>query len=163
MVNMRETEKIGPPWELELTRDDGRLVEVTIRATGNGELGFDAVREAMNALLGRLRRDRPMVGRSMVLLRELYKASGGKMTPEYLAQLAVSYAEVAATGRAVIPALASAIGGNPATVKGHVVKAREEGYLTKTTPGKEGGEATDKAREVLFKSAREVLAKLDET
>lgn len=152
---MRQTEKIGPPWEMELTREDGRLVEIAIRAAGGAELGIDAVREATNTVLAKLRQERPStMGGSLLVLREIYKAVGGKMAPEYLAQLAVTYSEIAATGRAVIPVLAAAIGGNPATVKGHVVKARDEGYLTKTTPGKEGGEATDKAREVLIKFAQ---------
>lgn len=147
---MRETEKIGPPWELELTREDGRLVEVVIRATGDGELGTDAIREATNAALTKLRRRLVRPGTSsLVALRRSYEESSGKMTPQYLARLAVSYAEVASHGRAVMPVLSRAIDGNPATIKGHVLKAREEGYLTPATQGKEGGEVTDKAREVL--------------
>lgn len=151
MVRMRETEKVGPPWELELIREDGRLVEVVIRATDDGELGSDAIREATSAALAKLRRQRPMEAGTAALtaLQRAYEAAAGRMTPGYLAQLAVSYAEVSTQGRAVIPVLSRAIDGNPATVKGHVVKAREGGYLTSTTPGKEGGEATDKAREVL--------------
>jgi hypothetical protein len=61
-------------------------------------------------------------------MREAYEASGGKMRPEYLAHLAVEYAEVAARGgRAVMPALAAAIDGKTPTVKGHVMKTRQEG------------------------------------
>jgi hypothetical protein len=151
MVSVRETEKIGPPWEMEFTREDGRIVEVVIRATGDGELGSDAIREATSAAITTLRRGQGRLasGRSLYKLGRAYESAGGKMTPEYLAQLAISYGEAAAEGRAVMPVLAAAIGGNPATVKGHVLKAREEGYLTKATPGKEGGEATDKARRVL--------------
>jgi len=155
---MREVEKIGPPWELELVRDGGRLVEVVIRATGGAELGRDAIREATSALMTRMAHsDRPIGGGSAVLAREMLKSSGGKISPEYLATLAMAYEECARGGRAVIPALAEAIGGNPATVKGHVMRAREDGYLTKATPGREGGEATDKAREALFASANEVV------
>jgi hypothetical protein len=155
---MRETEKIGPPWEIELTRDDGRIVEIKIKATGAEELSLDAVREATNAVLSKMRLEpgsdmARTIARSLFMLDQIYKHAGGKLTPEYLAQLAVTYSDVAATGSAVIPALARAIDGKPATVKGHVVKAREEGYLTKTTPGKEGGDATDKAREVLLNFA----------
>ena len=71
------------------------------------------------------------------------------MTPQYLATLAVAYEELAAKGRAIMPTLAEAIGRPAATVKGHVGKARDEEYLTKGTQGREGGEATPKARGVL--------------
>lgn len=135
---------------MDLTRENGRLVEVVIKATGDDALGYDAIREATNTLLNSIRRERVLGGPArLAALRHAYEAAGGKLTPEYLAQLAVAYEKVATTGRAVIPALAAAIGGNPATVKGHVLKAREENYLTPTTPGKEGGEATDKARELI--------------
>jgi hypothetical protein len=147
---MRETETVGPPWELELTREDGRLVEVVIRATGD-ELGFNAIREATDAVLSKLRRERPTpVGPSVLgPLRRAHQAADGKMTPEYLAQLAVTYSELAARGRAVMPALSNAIDRPAATVKGHVMKAREQGYLTDATVGREGGEPTAKALDLV--------------
>ena len=48
-----------------------------------------------------------------------------------------------------MPALAAPIDGKTPTVKGHVMKARQEGYLTDTTFGKEGGEPTQKALDLV--------------
>ena len=59
-----------------------------------------------------------------------------------------------------MPGQAGAIGGNPATVKRHVMKARTDGYLTPTSPGKEGGHPTPLALEIVEAHNEQVLALL---
>ncbi|MGY4650017.1 hypothetical protein [Mycobacterium sp. URHB0021] len=154
---MRETEKIGPPWEVQLVRDGGRLVELTIKSIGAAELGHDEIREATNAALAKLKRTRPyttsviFTQESTESLRKAYELADGRMTPEYLANLAVSYEEIAAKTRNVITILADIIGKPAATVKRHVSQAREKGYLTAATAGREGGQATSKAHDLVSK------------
>lgn len=155
---MRETETISQPYEALVTRQDGELVEVTIRAVGDGvALDYDTFSAAVRAIQERLRRDEShakMQSRradSVVLrgLREAYGDGHGRMTPEYLANLARAYADGSKGSKSVVPLLAAAIDKPSATVKGHVVKARQEGYLSEAEAGRSGGELTDKAREVL--------------
>jgi hypothetical protein len=156
--SMRETEKIGPPWELEVTSEDGRIMEVTIRSTNGYGLFPATVREAMNEVYKRMRAPVPTAGKSseqepadavLTLLGATYAASHGRMTEQYLAMLALAYSHVSLTrSGAIIPVLAEAIEGNPATVKRHVMKARAEGFLTPTAPGKEGGHPTARALEI---------------
>ena len=46
-------------------------------------------------------------------------------------------------------AIADALGTPLPTVKGHIMRARREGYLSEAIQGREGGEITAKARELL--------------
>ncbi|MGU3502420.1 hypothetical protein [Mycobacterium sp. C31M] len=154
---MRESEKLGPPWEVELIREGDKPVEAIIRATGDNKLTSDTVREASNMIISRLRPYEhrlsvPTTAPTLQALRAAHEAAEGKITPEYLAHLAVAYEEVVERGRPpFVATLARAIGGKPETVKGHVMKAREDGkYLTKPQPGKrEGGTATPLARKLV--------------
>jgi hypothetical protein len=156
---MDDKETLRPPWEVDLVRKDGKVRAVTIRAAGEAEeLDYDSLREASSALLSRLRTTSAAyapadarIGRSTNLeqLRQAYGDANGRMTPDYLAQLATAYEELAGKGRAVIPSLAFAIGKPAATVKRHVMRARQEGLLTPGEIGKEGGTTTDRARELV--------------
>jgi hypothetical protein len=78
-----------------------------------------------------------------------YQSGNGRVSDQYLAQLAVAYEELVPEGRDVSTKLAAALGKPLPTVKGHIMRARREGFLTEAAESKEGGEATDKAREVL--------------
>ena len=153
-----EIEKLSPPYEVELHREEGRLVEVVIRAVGgDGKLSYDELREATRSILDRVRRDSvPMMqiraglpSKAAAKLITEYKAGEGTITDRYLSALSVAYEELAPQGRAVSVRLAAALGIPTATLKGHLVRAREDGFLTRAVPGREGGEATDKARKIL--------------
>jgi hypothetical protein len=78
-----------------------------------------------------------------------YNAGNGKVTDEYLAWLAVAYEEQAPHVRDPAVRLAVALGQAPQTVKGHLVRARKEQFLTDTSEGQKGGKATPKAREAI--------------
>jgi hypothetical protein len=82
-----------------------------------------------------------------------YTEGGGRVSEEYLARLAVACGDLAPERRDVSTALAVALGKPVQTVKGHIMRARNSGLLTKAIDGKEGGEATEKACEVLAKLA----------
>jgi hypothetical protein len=151
---MRAVEKLGPAYEVELAREDGRLVEVTIRASDEGgELGYEELREATRQVLDKARFERKFppelhTGPAQAMI-SAYTAGHGKLTDEYLAALSVAYEEQAAQSRDPATRVAMALGQAPQTVKGHLVRARRDGFLTDTRSGQKGGQATDKAREVL--------------
>ncbi|MFE0171536.1 hypothetical protein ACFWZ2_04405 [Streptomyces sp. NPDC059002] len=157
---MRETEIIGQPYELAVTREDGRIVEVRITAVGDGgELTAETISQAHRALSDRLRQEEFRARRSSQreasrsALEALKAASTDKITDAYLAHLAAAYVAIldGASGveaRGVMSILATATGRSASTVKMHVVKARKEGFLTETGGGKAGGDLTDKARKL---------------
>lgn len=150
-----------PVADLQLGYQDGRLVQVLIRPTTDdedGQLGYDELLYAARQIQDFARREyrMPMVRRagseSVQAMVDAYARSGGKITDEYLARLAVAYAELVPQRRDVSTALADALGKPVPTVKGHIMRARKEKhFLTEAVDGKEGGEATDKARETLAK------------
>lgn len=150
-----ERETITSPYEVVVGRDGDRLVEVTIRAVGGAELTLSTLNTAFRTVLEPLRRrevDKRRLEQTGVLeaLGEAWERSGGEMTQEYLARLAVAYEEVAALpGRAITQTLADAIGKPAATVKGHVSRARKDGFISPTGMGRGGGSATDMARSVI--------------
>ncbi|BBB42644.1 hypothetical protein [Mycobacteroides abscessus] len=170
-----EIRKIGSkPYELEEGRQDGRLVQITIRAVGNdSELDLDTVRAATQELVGLLRQ-RPIragIGDRAARNSAAIAADRGYGNPEvvkaiddmvmayrrdgaaddaYLASLAFAYEKLVPYGRAVSTQLAKSLGLSPVTLKGHLVKAREDGWLSPAvTPGREGGQATEQARALL--------------
>lgn len=165
VLGMRKT-PIGPaPYEVELVHDDqDRIVAVNIRTVRDGaELDFDTVKDATRSLLDYFKHYRPSVEaheaepplraipdfaevRAMVAA---YDAGHGRVTDQYLARLAVAYAELVPEGRGVSTALADALDKPLSTVKGHIMRARREGFLTDAVEGREGGEPTAKARELL--------------
>jgi hypothetical protein len=156
---MRTTEKIGPAYEVELTRENDNLVQVTVTATAGNALGYDELREATRQILDRVRPERriPLPASSalnspaMRALRGAHQSGQGTSSDEYLARLAVAYAEQAAIGRDPAARISSVLGLSTQTVKQHLVKARKGDFLTPTVEGQKGGEATDKARELIAK------------
>lgn len=148
-------ETISKPYEVQMGRQDDRLVEITIRAVGDtGELGYDEIREATRSILDYARREhRPALGprldsEAVRVMVTAYNEGHGRVTDEYLARLAVAYAELAPKGRNVSMGLAMALGKPVPTVKGHIMRARREGFLTDAIEGREGGEPTAKALEL---------------
>jgi hypothetical protein len=158
-----EFTKLNEPYEVVEGREAGRLVQITIRAVGeNAELGYDEIREATRAILDHARREhirsRPSSssGRrdseALSRMADAYNRAGGKVTDEYLAALAVAYEEAVAEGRVVVGLLSGALGNKPIpTIKGHIMRARQAGFLSATVPGKEGGEASEEARKLVAK------------
>lgn len=169
----RTTETVNPlPYEVELVREDERVVEVTVRAVEGAELTYMHVRSAMQAVLDllprysteqqqrrlRVQHERNAHVHGMLRSGELrlppreteallnaYARADGRVTDDYLAHLAVAYAAAALEHRDVSQKLSEALGRPLQTIKGHVMRARKEGFLTATVEGREGGEATDKA------------------
>ncbi len=154
---MRTTERIGPPYELAVVRDNGLIVEVTIRATA-GELTAADIQEATRALLERL--DHPVepwaptsvaaeIEQATADLAAIYHSSKGRVTSKYLALLAVVYAELAHDHRDVSTMLSEQLSIPLPTLKGHLMRARREGFLERTVQGRHGGEPTAQAFSVL--------------
>jgi len=79
--------------------------------------------------------------------------SNGAVTPEYLGALSLAYSELAPTTRAVSSQLADALGIATPTLKNHLTRARDAGYLTPASPGRRGGQATERAIEVIKSDA----------
>jgi hypothetical protein len=170
----RTTEQINPvPYEIELVRDGDKVVEINIRAVPGAELTHVEVRSAMQAALRRVPRGRPLrvghVGerrrlfdRQANLIEELglpthemcqlldaYDLADGRVTESYLARLAMAYGVAARDHRDVSLRIAAALNRPLQTVKGHLVRARKEGFLSPAPEGREGGEATSKAKDVI--------------
>lgn len=171
-------EQINPvPYEVEIARDGGKLVEITIRAVRGGELTYPHVRNAMHAVLdlvprrggepagGRPRDRRAALAREaetvaelelpvseMAMLLAAHEAAGGRVTDEYLARLSLAYDVAARRHRDVSARLATALDRPLQTVKGHLMRARKEGFLSPAEEGREGGVATSKALDVIVAS-----------
>ena len=154
------TETLSDPWRIDVTRDGDRLVEVKITANPGYELDPDNLRAAWHRLTQHLRMQDEYVQRRSALgplegplasLRAAWEQAGGEITPTYLAALAVAYEHVhAEPGHgSIMVTLGEVIGRPPGTVKGHVVRARKEGYLSPVGPGQSGGDATVKARDLV--------------
>lgn len=163
---MRTTDLVKP-YRVQLVHDDDdRLVGVNISAAEGGTLDHDMIREATRALLDHTRRERmgalPRATRietrvmsdryppSLKAAATAYKASNGRMTEGYLARLAVAYEELVSGGHNAAQHIAVALGDSEPmplpTVRTHIKRARDDHYLSGTTRGREGGEATAKAK-----------------
>lgn len=152
-----------PAADIAVGYSDGRLVQITIRPTSDdddGQLGYDELQFAARQIQELARREyrppatirSPQGSAAVEVMVDAYNRGSGKVTDEYLARLAVAYAELAPQRRDVSTALADALGKPIPTVKGHIMRARKEKhFLTEAIDGREGGEATDKAREILSK------------
>jgi len=172
----RTTEQINPvPYEIDLVRDGEKVVEINIRAVPGAELTHMEVRGAMQAALRRVPRGRELRGgphahgrrrlfdRQAALIEELdlplhemrqlldaYDVAEGRITEVYLARLALAYEVAARDHRDVSLRIAAALNRPLQTVKGHLVRARKEGFLSPSTvEGREGGEATSKAKDII--------------
>lgn len=137
-------------YELLEGREDGQLVQIVIKAA-NGVLDYATLRAATQELLNHYR---PVVSDvdpkpAVDALVAAQKSSGRSVTDEYLARLSVAYEQLAPHGRAVSSRLANEMRLSVNTVKGHIVRARNEGFLTPAEPGKEGGQATAKALDLI--------------
>lgn len=144
--------------DIQIGYEDGRLVQIVIRPTTDdedGQLGFDELLYAARQIQDFARREYrlPLLRRagsdSVRAMVDAYNKGGTKITDEYLAALSIAYSELAPQRRDVSTALADALGKPVPTVKGHIMRARHEGFLTEAAEGREGGEATDKARELV--------------
>lgn len=150
-----------PKADIEVGRERGRLVQITIRPTSDdedGQLGYDELVYAARQIQDFARTEYrvPTTQRSsrgsaaVEAMVDAYNRGGGKVTDEYLARLAAAYEELAPQRRDVSTALAVALGKPVPTVKGHIMRARKEKqFLSEAVDGKEGGVATNKARELI--------------
>ncbi|MDQ1249134.1 MAG: hypothetical protein QG597_3508 [Actinomycetota bacterium] len=171
----RVTEQINPvSYDVELVREGDKVVEIHVRAHAGSELTHMDVRGAMQAALRRVpRRSGEWAGqgrgrlrladRQSDIIEELglpahemrrvlnaYDAAGGRITDVYLANLAMAYEIAARDHRDVSLRLAAALDRPLQTVKGHLVRARKEGFLSPPAgEGREGGVATAKAKDVI--------------
>ncbi len=146
-----------PKADIEVGRERGRLVQITIRPTSDdedGQLGYDELMYAAREIqmFARTEYRVPTPQRSsrgsatVEAMVDAYNRGGGKVTDEYLARLAVAYEELAPQRRDVSTALAVALGKPVPTVKGHIMRARKEKrFLSEAVDGKEGGVATSEA------------------
>ncbi|UNQ33895.1 hypothetical protein [Prescottella equi] len=163
-------EPLNAPYVIEKGEVDGQVVQLTIRAVEGAVLGYDEVREATKRILEHFR---PTVSDTVSSPLDLFLAkmsvsseegedaldrlvaadakAKGRISDEYLARLSVAYEALAPVGRGVSAALAGVLGKPLPTVKGHIMRARREGYLSEAIEGREGGEATASARELLQK------------
>lgn len=156
LVN-REIETIAQPYAIDVAREGGRIVEVRIAAANGAELDYQTLREATQVLLSKIKRERGTrtdTSSSLDQLRAVHDASGGKLTPEYLAALATAYGAVS-NEKSPGEILGRTIGKAVPTVKGHLVKARKLGYLTEVATGSQGGGPTNKALSVLARFLQE--------
>ncbi|WP_373198746.1 hypothetical protein [Mycobacterium marinum] len=150
-----------PKADIEMGYEGDRLVQITIRPTtddDDGQLSYEELVYAARQIqdFARYEHRAPTMMRSRARSNALqamvaaYNDADGKVTDEYLARLAVAYEELAPQRRDVSSALADALGKPVQTIKTHIARARnEKGFLTNAVGGKGGGEATDKARQVI--------------
>jgi hypothetical protein len=149
-----------PKADIEMGYEGDRLVQITIRPTtddDDGQLTYEELSYAAKQIQDFARSEFRLPGLSPVRTGsatvraavDAYKAGNGSITDEYLARLAVAYEELAPQGRSVVMALTVALDSKVPTIKGHIMRARREGFLTEALEGREGGEATDKARELV--------------
>jgi hypothetical protein len=153
----------GPlPYKIEFDHRDGMPVGVRITAHYGEDFTPDVLLAAARTAATWLRFERAnhdedawheTTGRG--IRAELRSVWDGKVTDIYLATLAWAYAEVATRPfLKVIPTLAGMLDRSPNTIKMHVVRARDRGFLTGET-GKAGGELTARGRAVLDKHLEE--------
>jgi hypothetical protein len=158
-----EIEPLNAPYVIEKGEVDGHIVQLTIRAVEGAVLGYDEVREATRQILDHLRRTQghtvepslfarsEQAAHALDELVSAYRKGKGRISDEYLARLAAAYEALVPEGRGVSTALADALDKPVPTIKGHIMRARREGYLDEAIEGREGGEATASARELLQK------------
>lgn len=160
--DMRTTD-IVKPYRVQLVHDeDNRLVEINIKAADGNELDHDTVKEATRSLTDHFRREQiqqrnQLVRDSGELLEKLaaaYAKGQGKVTDVYLARLAEAYDQLAQTGASILITLSTALGKPIPTIRTHIKRAEEKGYLTPTTQGStEGRQSTPLARQVILDGA----------
>lgn len=156
---MRTTD-IVKPYRVQLVHDeDNRLVEINIKAADGNELDHDTVKEATRSLTDHFRREQIQrrnqlvrdSGDALEKLAAAYAKGRGKVTDVYLARLAEVYDQLAQTGASILVTLSVALDKPIPTVRTHIKRAEEKGYLTPTTQGStEGRQSTPLARQVIL-------------
>lgn len=156
---MRTTD-IVKPYRVQLVHDeDNRLVEINIKAADGNELDHDTVKEATRSLTDHFRREQIQrrnqlvrdSGDALEKLAAAYAKGQGKVTDVYLARLAEVYDQLAQTGASILVTLSVALDKPIPTVRTHIKRAEEKGYLTPTTQGStEGRQSTPLARQVIL-------------
>ncbi|AFR50029.1 hypothetical protein [Gordonia sp. KTR9] len=155
-----QIETLNTPYVIEKGEVNGQVVQLTIRAVEGAALGYDEVKEATGRLLDYFRRsthtDKPSddatshnAAEAVHELVAAYTEGKGRVSDEYLVRLAAAYEALVPEGRGVSAKLASYLGKPVPTVKGHIMRARKEGYLSEAFDGREGGELTEPARKLL--------------
>ncbi len=159
---MRTTD-IVKPYRVQLVHDeDNRLVEINIKAADGNELDHDTVKEATRSLTDHFRREQIQrrnqlvrdSGDALEKLAAAYAKGQGKVTDVYLARLAEVYDQLAQTGASILITLSLALDKPIPTIRTHIKRAEEKGYLTPTTQGStEGRQSTPLARQVILDGA----------
>ncbi|CPV43189.1 hypothetical protein [Mycobacteroides abscessus] len=159
---MRTTD-IVKPYRVQLVHDeDNRLVEINIKAADGNELDHDTVKEATRSLTDHFRREQIQQrnqlvrdsGDALEKLAAAYAKGQGKVTDVYLARLAEVYDQLAQTGASILVTLSVALAKPIPTIRTHIKRAEEKGYLTPTTQGStEGRQSTPLARQVILDGA----------
>ncbi|MGV0628578.1 hypothetical protein [Mycobacteroides chelonae] len=159
---MRTTD-IVKPYRVQLVHDeDNRLVEINIKAADGNELDHDTVKEATRSLTDHFRREQIQQrnqlvrdsGDALEKLAAAYAKGQGKVTDVYLARLAEVYDQLAQTGASILITLSLALDKPIPTIRTHIKRAEEKGYLTPTTQGStEGRQSTPLARQVILDGA----------
>lgn len=157
---MRTTE-IAKPYSVQLVHDErDRLVEINIKAADGNELDHDTIKEATRSLTDHFRRQQIQQRNQLVrdsgdVLEKLAVAyDKGRVTDVYLARLAEAYDQLAQTGASILITLSTVLDKPIPTIRTHIKRAEEKGYLTPTTQGStEGRRATPLARQVILDSA----------
>jgi hypothetical protein len=153
-----DIETIVKPFEVQIGREGDRIVQITIRAADGSELGPDEIREATIQIRDYVRRQsKPVVepaksepdSEATETLVRIARADEGRVTDQYLAALAIAYGELAPQARNVSVRLARLLDKPVPTVKGHLMRARQEDFLTDATGGREGGNPTEKALRIM--------------
>ena len=85
----------------------------------------------------------------MAMLIAASDQAEGRVTDLYLARLADAYETAVSDHRDVSTRLAEALDRPLQTVKGHLMRARKDGFLTPTLEGREGGQTTSKAKDLI--------------
>lgn len=158
--DMRTTD-IVRPYRVQLVHDaDDRLVEINIKAADGNELDHDTVKEATRSLTDHFRREQIQQRNQLVrdsgdVLEKLAAAyAKGRVTDVYLARLAEAYDLLARTGASILVTLSVALDKPIPTIRTHIKRAEEKGYLTPTTQGStEGRQSTPLARQVILDGA----------
>lgn len=146
----------GVQIDVETRAEDGLPVAVTLRAHSGLHMTPELLAVATTRAAAQLRvllSERESAAwhatTGQHVRAELRSVWQGRVTDVYLATLAWAYVEVRKCDFVhIIPTLAGMLERSPNTIKMHVVRARDRGFLTGET-GKTSGKLTARARRIL--------------